>query len=66
VIPDEAIEAALSALLDVFEEGYMGGAYVQENSPTDWVVDGIVDLPRAVRAAVEAAIPHLDTTKEQA
>jgi hypothetical protein len=58
-ISDEAVEAALDALLGVFQQGANGGVYIQGNSDTDWVVDGIADLPLAVRKAVEAAAPHL-------
>jgi hypothetical protein len=58
-ISDEAVEAALNALLGVFQQGAFGGVYIQENSDTDWVIDGIADLPLAVRKALEAAAPHL-------
>ena len=58
-ISDEAVAAALDALLGVFQQGANGGVYIQENSDADWVIDGIADLPLAVRKALEAASPYL-------
>jgi hypothetical protein len=59
-ISDEAVEAATEAMLEVFTgENEDGDVYVQEDSPTRWVVDGTVNLPYLINHILEAAAPYI-------
>jgi hypothetical protein len=55
VIPDEAVEAALVGLIAAFESGY-----IDADDTSDVLIDiAGFDLASAVRAALEAAAPHI-------
>lgn len=66
-ISDEAVEAATEAMFDVFTgENENADVYVQENSPTRWVVDGIVNLPYLINRILEAAAPYMQAAALEA